>query len=89
MKLFVLYPNNLENIQKKNLSKFSKLDDNGFVKEGEYVTGDDMITGKYIKKGNKTDILVSSVKFGTSGRVDKVIIYENKDHLRTCKVRNS
>tara|TARA_Y100000389_G_scaffold205066_1_gene262656 strand:- start:4748 stop:8341 length:3594 start_codon:yes stop_codon:yes gene_type:complete len=80
-------PNNLENIQKKNLSKFSKLDDNGFVKEGEYVTGDDMITGKYIKKGNKTDILGSSVKFGTSGRVDKVIIYENKDHLRTCKVR--
>ena len=80
-------PNNLENIEKKNLSKFSKLDDNGFVKEGEYVTSDDMITGKYMKKGNKTQVFGTSVKFGTSGKVDKVIIYENKDHLRTCKVR--
>lgn len=80
-------PKNLENVQKKNLSKFSKLDDNGFVKEGEYVTSDDLITGKYIKKGNKTDVFGSSVKFGTSGIVDKVIIYENKDHLRSCKVR--
>ena len=80
-------PKNLENVQKKNLSKFSKLDDNGFVKEGEYVTSDDMITGKYIKKGNQTEVFGSSVKFGTSGKVDKVIIYENKDHLRSCKVR--
>ena len=80
-------PKNLPNIQKKNLSKFSKLDDNGFVKEGEYVTSDDMITGKYVKHTNNTDVFGSSVKFGTSGIVDKVIIYENKDHLRTCKVR--
>ena len=34
------------NVRKKNLSSFSKLDENGFVKEGEYVTSDDMITGK-------------------------------------------
>ena len=37
--------------------------------------------------GNVTDVSGSSVKFGTSGKVDKVIIYENKEHLRTCKIR--
>ena len=75
------------NVRKKNLSSFSKLDENGFVKEGEYVTSDDMITGKCFKNGNVTEVTGSSVKFGTSGKVDKVIIYENKDHLRSCKVR--
>ena len=80
-------PKNQSNVQKNNLSKFSKLDENGFVKEGEYVTGDDMITGKCTKQGDKTLISGSTVKFGTSGIVDKVIIYKNKDNLRTCKVR--
>jgi len=80
-------PKNLPNVQKKNLEKFDKLDDNGFVKEGEYVTADDMITGKYIKNGDKTDVFGSSIKFGTSGKVDRVVIYENKDHLRSCKIR--
>ena len=80
-------PKNQPNIQKKNLSKFSKLDDNGFIKEGEYVTSDDMITGKCVKNGDITEVSGSNVKFGTSGIVDKVIIYKNKDNLRTCKVR--
>ena len=75
------------NVRKKNLSSFSKLDENGFVKEGEYVTSDDMITGKCTLNGNVTDVSGSSVKFGTSGKVDKVIIYENKEHLRSCKIR--
>ena len=80
-------PKNQSNVQKKNLSSFSKLDDNGLVKEGEKVTGDDMITCKCVKHPNKTEVSGSSIKFGTYGTVDKVIIYENKDHLRTCKVR--
>ena len=80
-------PKHQKNVQKKNLSSFSKLDDNGFVKQGEYVTNDDMITGKCYESGGVTHVSGSSVKFGTSGKVDKVIIYENKDHLRTCKVR--
>lgn len=80
-------PKNRENVQKKDLSSFSKLDDNGFVKEGEYITGDDMITGKYKQNGTKTDVFGSRINFGTSGIVDKVLIYENKEHLRTCKVR--
>jgi len=80
-------PKNQTNVQKKNLSNFSKLDDNGFVREGEYVTGDDMITGKYTKMGDRTEVSGSSIKFGTSGIVDKVIIFQNKDNLRTCKTR--
>ncbi len=80
-------PKYQSNVSKKNLSSFSKLDDNGLVKEGEYVTSDDMITGKCVKQGDKTNVFGTSVKFGTSGKVDKVIIYKNKDNLRTCKVR--
>jgi DNA-directed RNA polymerase II subunit RPB2 len=75
------------NVRKKNLSSFSKLDVNGFVKEGEYVTPDDMITGKCVMNGDVTEVSGSSIKFGTSGKVDKVVIYENKEHLRTGKVR--
>tara|TARA_B100000900_G_C20599006_1_gene724707 strand:- start:1150 stop:4722 length:3573 start_codon:yes stop_codon:yes gene_type:complete len=75
------------NVQKKNLSNFSKLDDNGFVRVGEKVTSDDMITGKYTNYGTKTEVSGTSIKFGTYGTVDKVVIYENKDHLRSCKVR--
>lgn len=80
-------PKYQKNVRKKNLSSFSKLDDNGFVKEGEYVTPDDMITGKCYQNGTVTEVTGSTIKFGTSGKVDKVIIYENKEHLRTCKVR--
>ena len=80
-------PKYQSNVRKKNLSSFSKLDENGFVKEGEYVTSEDMITGKCYMNGNVTEVSGTSVKFGTSGTVDKVIIYENKEHLRTCKVR--
>ncbi len=75
------------NVQRKNLSSFDKLDDNGFIKVGEKITSDDMFTGKCVKQGDVTYVSGSSIKFGTYGTVDKVIIYENKDHLRTCKVR--
>ena len=75
------------NVQKKNLSSFDKLDDNGFIRVGEKITSDDMITGKCVRDGDVTHVSGSTIKFGTYGTVDKVIIYENKDHLRTCKVR--
>jgi DNA-directed RNA polymerase II subunit RPB2 len=80
-------PKYQSNVQKKNLSSFAKLDVNGFIKEGEHVTSDDMITGKCMKIGNTTSVSGSSIKFGTYGTVDKVIIFKNKDNLRTCKVR--
>ena len=80
-------PKYKSNVTKKNLSSFSKLDDNGFIKENDYVTSDDMITCKCTTHSGNTDISGTSIKFGTYGTVDKVIIYENKEHLRTCKVR--
>jgi DNA-directed RNA polymerase II subunit RPB2 len=46
------HPKRQSNVQKKNLSRFSKLDDNGFVREGEYITADDMITCKCTKVGD-------------------------------------
>ena len=57
------------------------------MKEGEFVNSDDMLTGKCLKVGTNTEVSGSSVKFGTYGTVDKVIIYKNKENLRTCKVR--
>ena len=74
------------------VGKYSKLDDNGFVNEGVYVTPDDIIVGKCYKKVDKsgkeiTNCFGSKIKFGTSGTVDKVVVTMNKDGLRTCKVR--
>ena len=76
----------------KNPAKYDRLDDNGFIKEGEYVTADDTIIGKcYKSKDNNgkeiTNCFGSTIKFGTSGIVDKVVVTKNKDDLRTCKVR--
>ena len=39
-----------------------------------------MLTGKCLKVGTKTEVSGSSVKFGTYGTVDKVIIYKNKEN---------
>ena len=69
------------NVQRKNLSSFDKLDDNGFILVGEKITSDDMITGKCVRDGDVTHVSGSTIKFGTYGTVDKVIIYENKDQI--------
>ena len=47
---------------------------------------------KYLVEKNSsndsiTRIITKTVKFGTSGYVDKVVIVKNKDNLRTCHVR--
>ena len=69
----------------KNPGKYDKLDDNGFIKEGEYVTPDDTIIGKCYKSKDKskemTNCFGSSIKFGTSGIVDKVVVTKNKEDL--------
>lgn len=85
-------PNNVRNIDKKNMLNFDKLDINGLVKEGVYVTSDDAIIGKCgeetdINGQRKQSISGTTVNFSTSGIVDKVIVSKNKDNLRTCKVR--
>ena len=81
-----------KNIEKTNMGKYDKLDDNGFIKEGEYITENDIIIANCEKKtsANGTEITKASgkrINFGTSGIVDKVSVVKNKDGLRTCKVR--
>lgn len=80
------------NIRKKNTENYEKLDDNGFIKENTYITDKDMICAKCIKSTNSkgqevTNVIGSHIKHGTSGIVDKVVVYNNKENLRTCKVR--
>ena len=85
-------PDNVGNSTKKTTINFSKLDSNGIVKEGKYVTADDAIIAKCGEELNSSGDMINSVsgktiKFATSGIVDKVIVTKNKDNLRTCKVR--
>jgi len=85
-------PSYKQNISKDSTINYDKLDENGFIREGEYVDANDAIMAKYVvDKNSKNDsiikIIPKCIKFGTSGIVDKVIIYKNKDNLRTCKVR--
>jgi len=76
----------------KKASKYEKLDDNGFIPEGEYITPDDTIVGKCYKSKDKdskeiTNCFGESIKFGTSGIVDKVLVINGEDGLRKCKIR--
>ena len=76
----------------KKVSKYEKLDDNGFITEGEYITPDDTIIGKCYKSKDKdskeiTNCFGESIKFGTSGIVDKVVVTNGEDGLRKCKIR--
>ena len=81
-----------KNIEKVNLGKYDKLDDNGFIKENEYINDSDIIISKCEKKIDNegietTKISGKKINFGTSGIVDKVAVTRNKEGLRTCKVR--
>ena len=81
-----------KNVQKLNTGKYENLDDNGFVKENTYVTHDDIIIAKcgelILSDGNEvTRVSGSSVNYGTSGIVDKVIVTSTQEGLRKCKVR--
>ena len=81
-----------KNVLKKDLSDYNKLDDNGFVKEGEHITDEDVIMGKCSKvvndKGKEiTKIFGEKVKYGTYGIVDKVVVTKINNDLRNCKVR--
>ena len=85
-------PNYQRNIKKNTSMNFDKLDESGFVREGEYVTADDAIIGKCNKmrtnEGEEiTSISGKTIKFSTSGIVDKVIVTEVKEGIRRCKIR--
>ena len=84
-------PDNYSDIKKSTTINYDKIDKNGFVKEGSYVTHDDAILSKINETNNKEKIYhnVSGkcVKFSTSGIVDKVVVTKNSDNLRSAKVR--
>ena len=85
-------PSYLKNIKKDNTINYDKLDENGFIREGVYVDETDALMTKYLVEKNSsndsiTRIITKTVKFGTSGYVDKVVVVKNKDNLRTCHVR--
>jgi len=81
-----------KNIIKTSTINYDKLDENGFIREGEYVEPDDAIMARFmVNKLDNNDTIVkiipTTINFGTSGIVDKVIVYKNKENLRTCKIR--
>ena len=70
---------------------YDTLDEGGFALEGTSVTSDDAIIGRCTKRANEgkdqvVGVSAKTVKFGTSGTVDKVIIYKNKDNVRRVKL---
>ncbi len=85
-------PLNVKDIKKRNMINFDKLDKNGFVKEGSYVTADDAIIGKVGEETNLEGKRINTVsgkcvKFSTSGYVDKVVVTKNDENLRRARVR--
>jgi len=82
------YQKNVVNTGTKN---FDKLDDNGFIKENVLITEDDVFSCKCTsvntENGEMTKLTGGTIKKNTYGIVDKVVVYENKGGLRTCKVR--
>ena len=77
-----------KNIRKMNPEKYNNLDDNGFVKENTYVTDEDVIAAKCVKKmvdgKETTSVIGKKVNYGTSGIVDKVIVSEVKEGKFYC-----
>ena len=82
-------PNNYSNIKKSKQLNFDKLDENGFIREGVYVDDTDVIVARcaFDKEKNITNVLPTTIKFGTYGIVDKVIVSRDNNNLRKCKIR--
>lgn len=85
-------PLNVKDIKKKSMLNFDKLDRNGFAIEGSYVTDEDAIVGKVGEETNMDGKRVNTisgktVKFNTSGYVDKVVVTKNDENLRRARVR--
>lgn len=84
-------PKYQKNIMNMGTKKYDKLDDNGFIKENIKITDNDVFSCKCTKinteNGEMTKLSGGTIKKNTYGIVDKLIVYENKNGLRTCKVR--
>jgi len=68
---------------------YSKLDERGIIREGEYVDENTVIVGAYmasITGGQVTDAS-KTPQVWTSGRVEKVVVMVNNSGLRLVKIR--
>ena len=68
---------------------YSKLDDRGIVREGEYVDENTVIVGAYMMGGESGNISDASKtpQVWTRGRVEKVVVMVNNMGLRLVKIR--
>ena len=68
---------------------YSKLDDNGIIREGEYVDETTVIVGAYLQTmlDNKKKDASTCPQVWTRGRVEKVAIMINNAGLRLIKIR--
>jgi DNA-directed RNA polymerase II subunit RPB2 len=87
------YPNGKIYTEKMSYGSYDKLDQNGFVKVGSYVDGNDIIIGKVtmlkdvIEGEPKARDLSTSIRTNESGIVDKVYKNSNGDGYNFVKVR--
>lgn len=67
---------------------YSKLDERGIIREGEYVDQNTVIVGRYMrsKSGQMSDKSVTP-QVWTRGRVDKIVVTVNNANLRLVKIR--
>lgn len=66
---------------------YTKLDDNGFVRVGEYVDENTVIAGAYMAIGNKYKDTSLTPQVWTRGRVEEVVVLYSPTGLRIVKVR--
>jgi hypothetical protein len=68
---------------------YSKLDDQGIIREGEYVDENTVIVGAYMKSlaGDTINDASTTPQVWTRGRVEKVVVMVNNLGLRLVKIR--
>ena len=87
------YPNGKIYTEKMSYGSYDKLDENGLVRIGDYVDGNDIIIGKVtmlkdsIEGEPKARDLSTSLRMNESGIVDKIYKNSNGDGYNFVKVR--
>jgi len=87
------YPNGKLYTEKMSYGSYDKLDENGLVKIGDYVDGNDVIVGKVtmlkdsIEGEPKARDLSTSLRMNENGIVDKIYKNSNGDGYNFVKVR--
>ncbi len=66
---------------------YSKLDERGFIRVGEYVDEETVIAGRYIMIGSQFKDASITPQVWTRGRVDNVVVLVGANGLRTVKIR--